>query len=262
MRTIISAALTATLAMWLVTPVAAQTSAPIQLAPPAPAADIRIEWEVKNRFRLFKRDEDFQRHVSAHRADGVLAAERRLERAADGRGWSRDQVDRLCIDQSGRIPEYCERDGQREVYLAPQDHNVAVAVAGNVPSGATCAWIFEEGDGAPRQTSNPCEEEIRIRLHYGRPTIARVTITQPDGSARTADAEILVRDLLIAGLGDSIAAGEGNPDRPIALDDGGFCFRRFLGGSFSEYFRPGRAGFRGNKACDPSLSTGPTGYSG
>jgi hypothetical protein len=70
-----------------------------------------------------------------------------------------------------------------------------------------------------------------------------------------------VRDLLIAGLGDSIAAGEGNPDRPIALDDGGFCFRRFLGGTFSEYFRPGRAGFRGNKACDPSLSTGPAGNS-
>ena len=37
-----------------------------------------------------------------------------------------------------------------------------------------------------------------------------------------------MRDLLIAGLGDSIAAGEGNPDRPVALSDEGFCFRRFL----------------------------------
>jgi hypothetical protein len=59
----------------------------------------------------------------------------------------------------------------------------------------------------------------------------------------------MVRDVLIAGLGDSIAAGEGNPDRAVALDDGGFCFRRFLGGSTSEYFRPGRAGFRGDRAC-------------
>src|SRR5581483_4520180 len=118
-----------------------------------------------------------------------------------------------------------------------------------------------EGEGKPRETVNPCDEEIRIRLRYGHPTMARVTVTGADGNARFATADVLVRDFLIAGLGDSIAAGEGNPDRPIQLDDQGFCFRRFLGGTFSEYFRPGRAGFRGNKACDPSLSTGPLGNS-
>lgn len=260
MRALSLAALAALLAGHAMS-AAAQSAAPTSILPPkaqAAATELRIEWEVKNRFRLFKRDEDFQRHVAAYRSDGILAAERRLQRAADGRGWSRDQVDRLCIDQTGRIPEFCERDGQREVYLAPQDHNVAVAVAGNLPQGAKCAWSFDEGDGSPRQSSNPCEEEIRIRLRYGRPTLARVNITLADGSSQTANTEILVRDLLIAGLGDSIAAGEGNPDRPVALDDGGFCFRRFLGGAFSEYFRPGRAGFRGNKACDPSLNpSGP-----
>ena len=40
----------------------------------------------------------------------------------------------------------------------------------------------------------------------------------------------MVRDILIAGLGDSIASGEGNPDRPVALSDDGFCFRSYLGG--------------------------------
>src|SRR5262249_23007028 len=29
----------------------------------------------------------------------------------------------------------------------------------------------------------------------------------------------------------------------------GFCFRRFLGGARSEYFRPSRAGYKGAKAC-------------
>src|SRR5207244_4498884 len=48
-------------------------------------------------------------------------------------------------------------------------------------------------------------------------------------------------------------AGEGNPDRPIALADEGFCFRRFLGTGLSEYFRPSRAGYTGDKACDDTI---------
>jgi lysophospholipase L1-like esterase len=72
----------------------------------------------------------------------------------------------------------------------------------------------------------------------------------PDNSVQSATIEIRVRDVLIAGLGDSIAAGEGNPDRPVALGDGGFCFRRFLGTIRGEYFRPVRAGYNGDRACD------------
>ena len=34
----------------------------------------RIEWEVKNRFRLFRSEADFERHVDAMRHVGVLAA--------------------------------------------------------------------------------------------------------------------------------------------------------------------------------------------
>ena len=62
--------------------------------------------------------------------------------------------------------------------------------------------------------------------------------------------DILVHDILIAGMGDSIASGEGNPDRPVALSDDGFCFMQFLGGESTAYFRPGRAGFQGDKSCD------------
>jgi hypothetical protein len=51
-------------------------------------------------------------------------------------------------------------------------------------------------------------------------------------------------------MGDSIASGEGNPDRPIAVSDDGFCFMQFLAGQTSAYFRPGRAGFQGDKSCD------------
>src|SRR5262249_46956407 len=78
---------------------------------------------------------------------------------------------------------------------------------------------------------------------------ANVDVALPDGTAQRVVAEIAVRDVLIAGIGDSIAAGEGNPDRPVRLSDIGFCFRRFLLGSFSEFYRPGRDGYSGNKSC-------------
>ncbi len=227
----------------------AHAQAPLQ--PQAPQAEpLRIEWEVKNRFRLFRNEADFQRHVAAYRGDGVLAAEGRLARASDGRGWARDVVGNLCVDATGKLLLRCRRDGEQENYLTPQDHRIGVILTGLSEPQATCAWVFDDGDAAPRQASFSCEEDINIRLRYGRTTAARVTATLPDGTTRTAATEIRVRDVLIAGLGDSIAAGEGNPERPVRLADDGFCFRRFLGGSLSEYYRPSRAGFRGSKACE------------
>ena len=38
---------------------------------------IQISWEVRNRFRLFREERDFQLHVDAMRNRSVLAAERR-----------------------------------------------------------------------------------------------------------------------------------------------------------------------------------------
>jgi len=228
------------------TPQAAPQAAPNA---PAPIADLRIDWEVKSRFRLFRREADFARHIAADRGDGVLATEDRLERASDGRGWAQDMFEHLCIDGAGRLMETCERDGERENYLAPRDHRITAILAGAVPADAVCAWNFDDGEGAPQQLKVPCEEEVRLRVRYGRLTVATVDVTAPDGARQQVTAEIKVRDVLIAGLGDSIAAGEGNPDRPVRLADSGFCFKRFLGGGRSEYFRPGRAGFPGDKSC-------------
>src|SRR5436190_10044959 len=207
------------------------------------AGGLRIEWEVKNRFRLFRSEADFQRHVAAYRNDGVLGAEQRLALQSDGRGWARDIVERLCVDRAGRLMDNCDRDGVREPYLAPRDHRVGAVLAGPVPPDLSCVWSFDDGAGEPRQSTVPCDEEVRLRVPYGKPTVASVDVVLPDGTAQRVVTDIVVRDALIAGMGDSIAAGEGNPDRAVRLSDIGFCFRRFLGGSFSEYYRPGRDGF-------------------
>ena len=234
------------------------TLAALLLAPwserPAAAQDriggLRIDWEVKNRFRLFRNETDFQRQVASYRSDGILAAEDRLERESDGRGWARETVERLCVDRAGKLLDMCDRDGARESYLAPRDHRIGVVLGGPVPAGLSCAWSFDDGGGSPRESIFPCEEEIKLRIPYGHTTIASVDVILPDGTAQRLVADLAVRDVLIAGLGDSIAAGEGNPDRPVRLADTGFCFRRFLGGARSEYYRPGRDAFNGNKSCE------------
>src|SRR5438270_10161318 len=220
-------------------------------AEPAASNAPRIEWEAKSRFRLFRNEADFQRHVEATRSDGVLAVERRLAKESDGRGWARDLVERLCVDRAGRLLESCERDGERESYLAPRDHRVGVTLGGTLPANEGCVWSFDDGDGHPRQVNAACDEEVKARLISSRPTVASVDIVLTDDTAQRLVSEIVVRDLLIAGMGDSIAAGEGNPDRAVDLSDEGFCFKRFGGGD--EYFRPGRAGFRGNKSCTSML---------
>jgi hypothetical protein len=205
-----------------------------------------IEWEVKNRFRLFRNEADFQRHVAAAQGDGVLAAERRLARETDGRGWARDVVDRLCVDRAGNLLETCERDGKRELYLSPRDHRIGVALVGTLPPNNGCVWSFHEQGAPARKVKADCREETGARVPYGRPTRVTVDILHYDGTAQQVATEVQVRDVLIAGMGDSVGAGEGNPDRPIQLSDEGFCFRRLVG---DEYFRPGRAGYRGNKSC-------------
>jgi hypothetical protein len=40
-----------------------------------------ISWQVKSRFRLFRYEADFLKHVDADRGDGLVAAERRLAQA-------------------------------------------------------------------------------------------------------------------------------------------------------------------------------------
>ena len=227
--------------------VAAQTApAAVQGAPDNP---MQISWEVRNRFRLFREERDFLLHAENAQGRSILASEQALEPQSDGRGWARNMVSRLCIDLAGRISEPCIRDKVRESYLAPVDHPVTVRLTGEIPVGATCAWSFDDGEG-PQQSTLDCAEPVNLRARYGRPTVAAVEVSSGPDAPQQVTTEIRVRDIFIAGLGDSIASGEGNPDRPIALSEEGFCFRSYLGTAAAQYYRPSRAGYKGGRACE------------
>ena len=225
-------------------PAAAQAAAAT-----APDAPMQISWEVRNRFRLFREERDFLIHTETLRGGSVLGSEQTLELQSDGRGWARNTVNRLCIDLNGRITEPCTRDNVKESYLTPTEHPVTVRLTGQIPVGAICAWSFDDGEG-PRQSTLDCAESVNFRARYGRPTVATVDVSSGPEVPQRVVTEIMVRDILIAGLGDSIASGEGNPDRAIALSDEGFCFRSYLGGATGQFYRPSRAGFKGGRACE------------
>jgi hypothetical protein len=215
----------------------------------APDSQLQISWEVKNRFRLFREERDFQLHAESLRNRSVLASEDALEPQSDGRGWARNMVNRLCIDLQGRVADPCLRDNVKENYLTPIDHPVVVRLTGEVPVGATCAWTFDDGDG-PQKSTFDCAEPVNLRVRYGKPTVASVEVSSGSDPTQKISTEIQVRDIFIAGLGDSIASGEGNPDRAVALSDEGFCFRYYLGSAAAQYYRPSRAGYKGGRACE------------
>jgi hypothetical protein len=224
---------------------------PVPAAPPAvePATGVSIAWSVVNRFRLFRDERDFRRQVEAMQGRTVLEAERALAAASEGNGWARDVLGRLCLDNIGQIEDQCVRDEVRENYLNPADHPIEVRLAGALAPDATCTWSFAH-EGAAVTTSGNCTAPVRTRVRHGRTTPVTADIAIPGEPIRRASVDIAVRDLLIAGLGDSIASGDGNPDRPVALADDGFCFRRFSPGGRAEYFRPSRAKYSGDRACD------------
>jgi lysophospholipase L1-like esterase len=247
---LLAGALAALPALWT----AAQTAAAAAQGAPtaaqgAPDAPMQISWEVRNRFRLFREERDFLLHTDSARGRSILASEQALELQSDGRGWARNTVNRLCIDLSGRVSEPCNRDNVKESYLTPVDHPVTVRLTGPIPVGATCAWSFDDGEG-PQQSTFDCAEPINLRARYGRATVATVEVSSGPEAPQRVSTEIMVRDIFIAGLGDSIASGEGNPDRPIALSDEGFCFRYYLGTAAAQYYRPSRAGYKGGRACE------------
>src|ERR1700760_1956220 len=90
------------------------TVLPLEPAAAQDAGAMQINWEVRNRFRLFREERDFQLHVEAMRDRSILSAEDVLEVQSDGRGWARNMVNRLCIDNQGHVSEPCNRDNVKE----------------------------------------------------------------------------------------------------------------------------------------------------
>src|SRR5262249_48350886 len=93
-----------------------------------------------------------------------------------------------------------------------------VAAAGT----GKCLWVWQpHAPGGRAETRTlACGEKLVIpRVPYSVDRArsgVTVTVRLPDGRG-FADSDVTVEDLLIAGLGDSFASGESNPDHPVTF---------------------------------------------
>ena len=207
-------------------------------------AQVRIEWQVVNRFRLFQDPAFFRLHENAWRQyllhvdqqgmasdardsfvartsvigsehvlnDRFIAFSNILRQNFDWRGWAAKGQDRLCYDAKKRNHSAC---GGIDAYVTPQSHTIEMWLSGQgVPTGAQCEWRI----GGQLVAQAACSERVsgpNVELPY--PGGADISVNVVGEAPIITSAH--VKDLLIAGLGDSFASGEGNPNEPVAFSE-------------------------------------------
>lgn len=221
-------------------------------AEPALAQDTArpgIEWSVVNRFRLFDTP------AATGVEDGGLSAPDRLLGAlaeADHNAphpvASDGSVDQRAsraaylliskflqtpLDATGRLPyqaTHWRGAGPSAVgappsadrrydadYLYPERYQIRARLG--VPLDGDCAWRVGDTDlGVVR-----CRSTIRFDVPArpdGGSDAAKLTVRPLDGSSSVMEETIAVTDRFILGLGESYAAGEGNPDAPQTYGPG------------------------------------------
>jgi hypothetical protein len=217
------------------------------LAEPQPAAaqaltvsNAQIEWKVVNRFRLFHNAETFQAHERAWRqyrlhvdkqaiseeekarllaTTSVIGSEhvlndryipftRILRRNYEPMGWASNQIDDICWDTKRSSHSAC--DGV-ESYVVPRFHEIELKLRLLKPNALiteyNCQWRV--GEGQPILA--PCDGPVTTFVPYPQGASVSVAVDGEQGIST----QIAVKDLLIVGLGDSFASGEGNPDVPV-----------------------------------------------
>ena len=196
----------------------AQPLPPADTAPVIPLQVPEISWQVENSFRFFTDAADTEVHRATYLAltpeqqlrHPVLAAEQALSRRHED-GWAESMFRNTCWDV--RTNRFVCPNGKD--YINPKSHRV-IARIDNVDEavGLSCTWLTAPHGGEElrgKVVTQPCNEAVKLDVPYP----AGLTVEVEIGGRTVATEDIRVRDLLIVGMGDSFASGEGNPDVPV-----------------------------------------------
>ncbi len=178
-----------------------------------------LKWRVENPFRLFTDPADSEIHRGTFEAlspqermtTPILSAERALQLRHEQDGWAETMYRKTCWDRKDNrygCAEYTD-------YMNPEDHRVRAHIEGlEEAAGLSCRWLTAPhggGDFRGKAVTQLCNEPFFLSVPYPDGAEVKVEI----GGREFLRADIKVSDLLIVGLGDSFASGEGNPDVPV-----------------------------------------------
>ena len=196
-----------------------------------------IQWEVANRFRLFKSEAQFRALLDVYNAlpanerlqSPALGLETQLELRAANRqlgkpfgdaasvaryGWASAVVDKTCFQAGNRGHWPCPlASGDQFLQPAKFDLIAQLSPINSQSADKPCTWeVAGHAILAPK-----CGAPIRaMGLDLGSPFDVRVT---QDGAVLAVATGQIARNVTIVGLGDSVGSGEGNPDRPAVLGE-------------------------------------------
>ncbi len=215
--------------VWMV----ATACAMLGVAAPRPAIaqeqpTAAVEWQVKDRFRLFDRAHPDARQEVQQLADSIRGnpSENFVDYydeflvTLSGLNGSRTHSASLRRSNYQPAPSEGPRTSGRYApdYLYPQHYSIELRVPAATPD-ATCVYRSQFA-----QQSGPCGEWTPLivadgaRVSRADWTVrARVEVEIPRQAATTID--ISFQDQLVVALGDSYISGEGNPDVPSVITE-------------------------------------------
>lgn len=203
-------------------------------------SNAQIDWKVVNRFRLFRNAEAFQVHERAWRQYGihvdrldaseeekarlmattsVIGTEHVLNdryipftriprRNYEPMGWASRQIGETCWDTKKRDHSAC---GGVANYVMPRFHEVEFKLRMLKPNSLIAEYNCQWRIGEEQPIVAPCDEPVTAFVPYPQGAPVSVAVDGEQGIST----QVAVKDLLIVGLGDSFASGEGNPDVPV-----------------------------------------------
>jgi hypothetical protein len=143
-------------------------------------------------------------------------------------GWfarlAADNYRKTCWDAERQ--QFRDEGGCKD-YVSPKTHRVRVWLTDTQTSGGRVPqqWLVDNqpppkvDNCAAKYQKNFCAE-FELADDISQPKARTLAVRFSDGSLMTAPDKMLVRDVLVVGLGDSYAAGEGNPDIPAQFTQG------------------------------------------
>ena len=171
-----------------------------------------IQWRVERPFRLFDDDPGIVKQ-----SDGLLAT---LASTPSVSAASGVVIGALRADHQptgGALYRHTHFNAATGLYdagyVTPKAQTIHAHLA-DAPAGSVCVWRL---DGAPVGQAQPCDQDVVMSLAFGANSFTAKGQLAVQAGQATYATSLVTRDLLVLGLGDSYASGEGNPDRPANM---------------------------------------------